>query len=87
MSKVAIPPSKSWNCATCTFENDPMMLVCELCSQPKEKDLLEEPPIIGRGGSSDDKIVCDKCTFKNTLDSVKCQTCGVSLFGDEPPAI
>lgn len=71
--------SSTWHCSVCTFENDPMMLVCELCSQPRDKD----PPVIARGGSSDDKILCEKCTFKNTLDSVKCKVCGVGLFGDE----
>lgn len=86
MSEVSRPLEKPWNCSVCTFENDGMMMVCEVCANPSGKSAyLHEPPGINRGGSTDDKIICEKCKKRNTLDSEKCVACGACLFGEAPP--
>lgn len=51
---------KPWHCSVCTFENDSLMMACEVCSNPKEKG-VEIPiaiPSIKRECSTDDKIIC-----------------------------
>ena len=61
-----------------------MMTVCEVCSNQRIKgvQIAIDPPVIGRAGSADDKIICEKCTTKNPLDCDRCKTCGAGLFGD-----
>lgn len=31
-----LPPQETWNCEFCTFSNEPMHLVCEMCGQAKK---------------------------------------------------
>ncbi|GAB5354229.1 hypothetical protein AAMO2058_000101800 [Amorphochlora amoebiformis] len=53
----------NWNCPVCTFENNPYLTQCEVCSaaQPKVTDKQ--------------RWVCSMCTLENDRKADRCQAC------------
>lgn len=62
--------SNKWQCSTCTFLNDPLNEICEMCFRSKTK----VQDIMAIGGPQ-----CPKCTLVNPKDNKICDVCKESL--------
>ncbi|KAG5890906.1 hypothetical protein JTB14_024904 [Gonioctena quinquepunctata] len=64
---------ESWHCKACTFLNNSVKDICEICGKSRSTT-LEQP--IEVGGAE-----CSKCTLVNPKNKTLCEACGASLIG------
>ncbi|KAJ8935433.1 hypothetical protein NQ314_012853 [Rhamnusium bicolor] len=65
------PDSNKWQCKACTFLNDSVKDICDMCSKSRSTT-AEQPMEIG--GAE-----CSKCTLVNPKNLKVCEACGASL--------
>lgn len=69
----SLDPSNKWQCKHCTYLNDGVKDICEICG--KSKIVKDEAPIEVGGAE------CSKCTLVNSKNNQTCEACGTDLAG------
>ncbi|XP_045191608.2 uncharacterized protein LOC123548422 [Mercenaria mercenaria] len=64
-----------WACPYCTYFNNPLTDVCEMCSKSRDPNMeIDSPPCAGYTSR-----ICDQCTLENEKGSMNCHACGHEL--------
>lgn len=67
--------NKQWPCPYCTYLNNRLSAVCDICSKSRDPQMeIDSPPCAGYSSR-----ICNKCTLENERDSVICHACGQEL--------
>lgn len=66
-----------WACIHCTYLNNPMTDICDMCFKSRiSQTEVDSPLFVGHSSR-----ICDQCTLENEINSDTCHACGNQLRG------